>query len=57
LKNNYRENIDDIKNLEVPSRSGNIFLSQVSNISLVDGPATINSENGIIRSAVQMNVR
>lgn len=57
LKNNYRENIDDIKNLEIPSTSGNIFLSQVSNISLVDGPATINSENGIIRSAVQMNVR
>jgi Cu(I)/Ag(I) efflux system membrane protein CusA/SilA len=57
LKNNFRESIDDIRNLEVPSSTGNITLGQVANISLEDGPATINSENGIIRSAVQMNVQ
>ena len=57
LKNNFRESIDDIRNLEVPSKTGNVTLAQVSNISLVDGPATINSENGIMRSAVQMNVQ
>lgn len=57
LKNNYRDNIDDIKSLEVPSKIGSITLSQVANISLIDWPATINSENWIIRSAVQMNVR
>lgn len=32
-------------------------LDQVADIFLEDGPATINSENGYIRSAVQMNVR
>ena len=57
LKNNYRESLDDIKSLEVPSKTWNILLSQVANISLVDWPATINSENWIIRSAVQMNVQ
>jgi len=57
LKNNFRESIDDIRNLEVPSQTGNVTLSQVANISLEDWPATINSENGIIRSAVQMNVQ
>jgi len=57
LANNYRESLDDIKSLSVPSKSWNVILSQVANISLVDGPATINSENGIIRSAVQMNVQ
>jgi len=57
LKNNYRESLDDIKSLEVPWKNGNVILSQVANISLVDGPATINSENWVIRSAVQMNVQ
>lgn len=57
LKNNFRESVDDIRSLEVPSSTGNVTLSQVANISLVDGPATINSENGIMRSAVQMNVQ
>lgn len=57
LKNNYRDSLDDIKSLEVPSQKWNIVLSQVANISLIDGPSTINSENGIIRSAVQMNVQ
>jgi len=57
LKNNFRESIDDIRNLEVPSSSGNVTLWQIANISLEDGPATINSENGVIRSAVQMNVQ
>ena len=57
LGNNFRESVDDIRSLEVPSSTGNITLSQVANISLVDGPATINSENGVMRSAVQMNVQ
>lgn len=57
LKNNFRESLDDIKSLEVSSKSWNIVLSQVSKISLIDWPATINSENWVIRSAVQMNVQ
>ena len=57
LKNNFRESTDDIRNLEVPSQTWNVTLGQVANISLEDGPATINSENWIMRSAVQMNVQ
>ena len=36
LKNNFRESLDDIRSLEIPSKSGNIILSQVANISLED---------------------
>lgn len=53
----YRQDIEDIKSLLVPSVTGaNILLGSVADISLVNGPATISSENGVIRSAVQMNV-
>lgn len=41
----------------MPASNGNVTLAQVADIDLIDGPATINSENGIIRSAVQMNVQ
>ena len=57
LQNNFRDSIDDIRNLTISSSSGNIPLSQLVDIRLEDGPATINSENWIIRSAVQMNVQ
>lgn len=57
LKNNFRESIDAIRSLEVPAKTGSVTLAQVANITLEDGPATINSENGIMRSAVQMNVQ
>lgn len=57
LENWYRENIDQIKFLELPSKKWNIVLSQVADISLEEGPAVINSENWVIRSAVQMSVR
>ena len=57
LNNNYRESLDDIKSLEVPSITWNIILSQIANIELIDWPSTINSENWVIRSAVQMNVQ
>ncbi len=57
LNNDYRDNIDDIKDLMVSWKSWNITLSQIADISLIDWPAIINSENWIIRSAVQMNVK
>ena len=57
LAHDYRENIEDIRALEVPTIYGtNVSLSSVANIILEDGPAVINSENGMIRGAVQMNV-
>lgn len=57
MKNNFRDSIDDIRSLEIPSKNGRVTLEQVTDISLENGPATINSENGVIRSAVQMNVQ
>lgn len=57
LNNNFRDSLDDINSLTIPSKTWNIILSQVANISLEDWPATINSENGVMRSAVQMNVQ
>lgn len=57
LDNSYRNNSDALSALTLTTHSGNIRLSQIANISLSDGPATINSENGVIRSAVQMNVQ
>ncbi len=57
LKNNFRDSIDDIKSLEIPSSSGIVTIQQVADIALEDGPAIINSENGVIRSAVQMSVQ
>jgi len=57
LLQTYRQDVEDIKSLTVSSVDGaQIPLRSIADISLVNGPATINSENGVIRSAVQMNV-
>lgn len=58
LAQQYRENIDDIASLMLRGRNGNMVpLGTVAEITLENGPATINSENGIMRSATQMNVQ
>jgi Cu(I)/Ag(I) efflux system membrane protein CusA/SilA len=58
LKQNYRQNIEDIKSLPVSGRNGTrVLLSSIADISLIDGPAVIHSENGVLRSVVQTNVR
>lgn len=57
LKQSYRQDIEDIRSLPIQGRHGTqVLLSSIANIQLVDGPAVINSENGVIRSAIQMNV-
>jgi Cu(I)/Ag(I) efflux system membrane protein CusA/SilA len=54
----FRQDIEDIKSLPVQGRNGTqVLLSSVADIRLVDGPAVIHSENGVLRSVVQMNVR
>lgn len=53
LNNTYRNDIDSIKSLKI----WNILLSQIADIKMVDWPSTINSENWVMRSAVQMNVQ
>ncbi|PCI25128.1 CusA/CzcA family heavy metal efflux RND transporter [Candidatus Peregrinibacteria bacterium] len=57
LAHDYRESVEDMKALKIPSIYGShVTLGSVAHISLEDGPAVINSENGMIRGAVQMNV-
>ena len=57
LKQAFRQDIEDIKSLTLAGRNGSeVLLSSVADIELVNGPAVINSENGVMRSAVQMNV-
>lgn len=58
LQQSYRQDIEDIRSLPLVSKNGKTLLLQsIADIALVDGPAVINSENGVMRSAVQMNVR
>lgn len=58
LKQAFRENSDDIRSLPLQGKQGSqVLLSSVADIALVDGPAVIHSENGVLRSVVQTNVR
>ena len=57
LKNVYRDSIDKIKSLQINSPSSQVFLDDVADIRLVEWPAVINTENGMIRWVVQMNVQ
>jgi Cu(I)/Ag(I) efflux system membrane protein CusA/SilA len=54
----YRNNIDGLKRVLVPTPSGaEIPLGQMTHIKKVMGPAMINSENGMLRAYVLLNVR
>ena len=53
-----RDSPEQIKRILVPTPSGEyIPLGQVADIRLTEGPAMINSENGMLRAYVLMNVR
>lgn len=57
LKQGYRQDIEDIQSLPIASKYGSrILLSSIADIKMNDGPAVINSENGIMRAATQMNI-
>lgn len=57
-KKELRDRIDELKKVLVPSPLGqHIPLEQLADIKIVTGPATIQSENGILRSLVLLNVR
>ena len=57
LKQNFRQNIDDVKSLMFVWKDGSqVLLDTIADITLDEWPAVIASENGIMRSAVQMNV-
>jgi len=57
-KKELRDRIDDLKRVLVPSPLGqHIPLEQLAKINIVTGPAMIQSENGILRSLVLLNVK
>jgi copper/silver efflux system protein len=58
LKQAYRQDIEDIQSLPVTGMNKTqILLGSVADIKLINGPAMINSENGILKAVVQSNVR
>ncbi len=57
-KKELRDRIDELKKVLVPSPLGqHIPLEQLADIKIVTGPAAIQSENGILRSLVLLNVQ
>jgi Cu(I)/Ag(I) efflux system membrane protein CusA/SilA len=57
LEHSWRDSLEDIASLLVVGRHGNLVpLRSIADINLEDGPSVIQSEQGIMRSAVQMNV-
>lgn len=56
-KKELRDRIDDLKKVLVPSPLGqHIPLDQLARVNIVTGPAMIQSENGMLRSVVLLNV-
>ncbi len=57
----FRNNIDALRRIQVPVKDGQntayIPLAQVADIRVTTGPDMINSENGMLRSVVFLNVR
>lgn len=57
-KKELRDRIDELKKVLVPSPLGqHIPLEQLADIQIVTGPAAIQSENGMLRSLVLLNVQ
>ena len=57
-KKELRDRIDELKKVLVPSPLGqHIPLSELADIQVVTGPAAIQSENGMLRSLVLLNVQ
>jgi Cu(I)/Ag(I) efflux system membrane protein CusA/SilA len=57
-KKELRDRIDELKKVLVPSPLGqHIPLSELADIKIVTGPAAIQSENGMLRSLVLLNVK
>ncbi len=57
-KKELRDNIEELKKVLVPSPLGmHIPISQLANIKMVNGAAVINSEDGLLRSIILLNVK
>jgi Cu(I)/Ag(I) efflux system membrane protein CusA/SilA len=60
LPRNWREDESTLRQLPVRSRlpnPGYVALQQVANVRILEGPAAIKSENGLLRNYVRLNVR
>jgi Cu(I)/Ag(I) efflux system membrane protein CusA/SilA len=58
LEQAYRQDLEDVRSLPLMgSRGATVLLGSIATIRTVDGPAEIQSENGILRAIVQTNVR
>jgi Cu(I)/Ag(I) efflux system membrane protein CusA/SilA len=54
----FRQDVDELKNVLVTGSTGTqVPLQEISTIAMVMGPSMINSENGLLRGTVLMNVR
>ncbi len=53
----FRNNIEQLKNLLVTSPSGSIPLSAVADVKIAEGPPMITSENAMLRGTLLFNVR
>ncbi len=57
-KKELRDRLDELKNILVATPNGqHIPVSQLAKIKITVGPSMIQSENGLLRSTVQLNVR
>lgn len=57
-KKELRDRMDDLKNILVATPNGqHIPISQLAKLKVTVGPSMIQSENGLLRSTVQLNVR
>jgi len=57
-KKEFRDRIDELKNVLVPGPLGNhIPIEQLADIKIVTGPASISSEQGLLRSLVLFNAQ
>jgi Cu(I)/Ag(I) efflux system membrane protein CusA/SilA len=54
----WRADEESARNLAILSRVGSLVpLTEVADVRIVEGPATIKSENGLLRNYVRLNVR
>jgi Cu(I)/Ag(I) efflux system membrane protein CusA/SilA len=54
----WREDEESVRNLLVPAGAGGLVpLAEVADVRIVEGPAVIKSENGLLRNYVRLNVR
>ena len=57
-KKELRDRLDELKNILIATPKGqHIPVSQLADIKITIGPSMIQSENGMLRSTVQLNVR